>query len=423
MQAVILAGGKGTRLGNVEVPKVMIDVGGIPVLQHQIELLRLHGVKDIILCVKHISGKIKDYFGDGSKFGVRIRYSEEKDFFGTAGAVKNAEEMLAGTFVLLYGDVMLNMNIAKFLEFHRDRKAEVTLAVHGTDHPHDSDMVEMNGDGKVSRFWRPGKDETPPEMANSAVHVMERSVLRYVEAGKKIDFGKVVFPEIVAGGKVYGYETEEYIKDMGTPERLEKVRNDYERGSVFPPAAFLDRDGVINREISLLHKPSQLEIIEGSAEGIKLLNDSGIKVVVVTNQPVVARNMCTEKDIVKIHEKMSSMIGEKGARVDAYYFCPHHPHKGYPDENPDYKMECECRKPKPGMILQGCRDHGLNPRKSFMVGDRTSDMAAGKEAGCETILVRTGEGGKDGKVDMKPDHVAENLLEAAKLVIKNLRSN
>lgn len=423
MQAVILAGGKGTRLGKNEIPKVMIKIGGLPVLEHQTELLRSHGVRDIILCVKHLSNVIKKYFGDGKRFGVRITYSEENEFLGTAGAVKFTERKINGDFILLYGDVMLNMDITKLVQYHKKKKGIATLVVHKSDHPHDSDIVETDSNGRVKRIWRPKPGEKFKNLTNAAVYVMKKSILNYVPQNEFCDFGKDVFPKLLESGvPLYAYETNEYVKDMGTPERLKKVRRDYENGKIFQKTAvFLDRDGVINEEVSLLHKPSQLRLIKGSAEGIKLLKENGFLVIVVTNQPVVARGMCTENDLKKIHERLEELLAKEGAKLDAIYYCPHHPDKGYPGENPKYKIECECRKPKTGLLLQAAKDFAFDVKKCVFVGDRTVDIKTGKNAGCRTILVKTGCGGKDRKFEVKPDYTCKNLLEAAKLIIKTCK--
>lgn len=419
MQAVILAGGKGERLEEKEIPKVMIRIGELPILHHQIALLRRYGITDVILCVKHLPEKIREYFGDGKKFGVRITYSEEGEFLGTAGATKYAEKKIKGDFILLYGDVMLNMNLSKLVEYHKEKRGLATLVVHESDHPHDSDIVETNSENKVRKFWRPSPNEKFRNLTNAAVHVMNKSILKYVDKNVKSDFGKDVLPKLIKSGvKIYGYVTDEYVKDMGTPERLERVRKDYENGKIFKNAVFLDRDGVINDEINLLRKPSQLKLIEGSAEGIKMLNENGFLVIVVTNQPVVARNLCTEEDIAEIHERLEKLLAERGAKLDGIYYCPHHPDKGYPEENPKYKIDCECRKPKPGMIIQASKDFGLNPKKCVVIGDRKTDIEAGRNAGCETILVKTGDGMDERNLNAGYDHIRENLLEAAKLIIK-----
>lgn len=421
MQAVILAGGRGTRLGNSEIPKVMIRIGGTPVLEHQIELLKKNGINEVILCVKHVSKAIKDYFGNGGRFGVKITYSEEKNFLGTAGAVRFARKKIKGDFLLLYGDVMLNMDISKLVEYHKKKKGVATLVVHKSDHPHDSDIIDIGPDGRIRRFLgKPKPGQKFKNVTNAAVYVMKKSVLDSVPEGRPSDFGGDIFPEMVEkSAKVYGYETREYIKDMGTPERLMRVSRDFSRGIIIRrTAVFLDRDGVINEHNGLVCRPSQMKLIKGSAEGIRMLNAKGFLVIAVTNQPVVARNMCTEEGLAKIHERLEKILAARGARLHAIYYCPHHPDKGYPEENQKYKIDCECRKPKAGMILGASKEFSLNPAECFMVGDTTTDIKTGRNAGCKTILVKTGYAGGDGKFDIKPDYVCKNLLDAAKLIIK-----
>jgi histidinol-phosphate phosphatase family protein len=163
----------------------------------------------------------------------------------------------------------------------------------------------------------------------------------------------------------------------------------------------------------------QLKLIPAAAEGIRLLNQRGIKVIVVTNQPVVARGLCSENDIAEIHSALQEMLRSEGAMVDAIYYCPHHENA----DLPTYRKDCPDRKPAPGMLEQGARRFNLDLRDCFMIGDRTVDIQAGRNAGCQTILVRTGFGGNDGKHDVHPDFVCDNLAEAARLVVGLLASH
>lgn len=179
---------------------------------------------------------------------------------------------------------------------------------------------------------------------------------------------------------------------------------------------FLDRDGTINKEVDLLKEKGQLELLPGSAEGIRVLNENGFLVVIVTNQPQVARGLCTEEEVQAINAGLVRMLAEKGAKIDAVYYCPHHPDKGYPEENPAYKIECGCRKPKAGMLKEAAAKFGAELKDCFVVGDRTVDVQTAKNVGCKSILVRTGYAGKDGKHKVEPDYICENLLEAAKLI-------
>lgn len=184
-------------------------------------------------------------------------------------------------------------------------------------------------------------------------------------------------------------------------------------------AIFLDRDGVIIENINLLHKPEQIKLIDGSAKALKMLNEF-FHVIVVTNQPQVARGLCTEEDVNKIHEKLKNDLKRFEAKIDAIYYCPHHPEKHHSDIKPEcmkYRIDCECRKPKIGMLTKAKEDFDLDLEKCFLIGDSTRDILTGKNAGCKTILVKTGYAGRDGKFLAKPDFICENLLEAAKLIL------
>ena len=184
-------------------------------------------------------------------------------------------------------------------------------------------------------------------------------------------------------------------------------------------AVFIDRDGVINEEISFITKPAQIKIIEGAEEGIKMLNKKGILSIITTNQPVVARNLITEKQLKIINKYLIKQFKIKGAKIDALYYCPHHPEKNHPEaNNPKYRKECECRKPNIGMIKEATKKFGINTNESYVVGDRTIDIQFGKNAGCKTILVKTGYGGKDNKYNVKADYYCNRLLDACKLIIE-----
>ena len=184
---------------------------------------------------------------------------------------------------------------------------------------------------------------------------------------------------------MYGYNTSEYLKDMGTPDRLAKVESDLLSGKITSmnydnkrPAVFLDRDGVINEEISFIHTPEELKLFPYVPEAIKQINEAGFLAIVITNQSVIARNMCTEEELQNIHNKMETILGKARAKLDAIYYCPHHPDKGFLEERIEYKTDCTCRKPKPGMILDAAQQYNVDLENSFMIGDSERDIEAGK---------------------------------------------
>ncbi|MFH1521130.1 MAG: HAD family hydrolase [Candidatus Micrarchaeota archaeon] len=184
----------------------------------------------------------------------------------------------------------------------------------------------------------------------------------------------------------------------------------------------LDRDGTINTHVGLVTKPEQLVLLPNAAKAIKLLNDHNIFVAIITNQSIVARNLCTEAEAEAINQHLVDMLAKYGAKIDAIYYCPHHPEKNHPEANSSfYRINCDCRKPKPGMLVKAAKHFRIAPENCFMVGDSTRDMLAGKNFGCKTILLRTGEGGKDGKYHVLPDYTSDNLYEAAKLIVNLIK--
>ena len=226
--------------------------------------------------------------------------------------------------------------------------------------------------------------------------------------------------------RLYGYKTAEYIKDMGTLDRFERVSKDCLSGKIqrlskkyTRPAIFMDRDGTLVRDADLLHKVEDLELFPFSTSTIKKVNDSDFLAILVTNQPVVARNLCDITTIEVIHGKLETLLGKEGAFLNDILFCPHHPDRGYPEENPIFKIECNCRKPKTGLVEQAVMEYNIDIGLSWFIGDTTTDIQTGINAGMQTILVRTGKGGKDGKFHCAPDFVFDNLESAIDFILEN----
>lgn len=393
MKIVILAGGKGTRIASVnnEIPKPMILVNGKPVLEYQVELAKHYGFTEFIFIIGHLGSIIRDYFDDGKRFGVNITYYEEKVPLGTAGALADLVDFLTEDFFVFYGDTIMDIALDKMLEFHSKNAADATLYVHPNDHPYDSDLVSVDSNSEVRGFYlKPHKDGLfCRNIVNAALYILSPKILGLIVPGNKTYLEKDIFSLcLVKGYRLFAYQSSEYIKDMGTPERYEKVCSDQKSGKVARlnrhnkrPAIFLDRDGVINYEINLLHDKNDFKLIPGVSEAIRLINQSDYLVVVVTNQPVIARNLCSLRELQAIHEVMETELGRNGAFIDGLYFCPHHPDSGYPEERKEYKIVCDCRKPKPGMLLKAASDLNVDMANSLMIGDNVSDIEAGKNAG------------------------------------------
>ena len=179
-------------------------------------------------------------------------------------------------------------------------------------------------------------------------------------------------------------------------------------------AVFLDRDGTINKEVDVLRDVKQLKVLPGAAEAIKKINQLGFLAIIITNQPVIARGWLTEKEVDAIHAVLIKRLNKKGAKIDAVYYCPHHPNANLKK----YRLVCSCRKPDIGMIKKAVKELKIDIKKSFLIGDSTSDILAGNRIGLKTILVKTGYAGQDGKYKARPDFTAKNLIEAVEIIEK-----
>lgn len=433
MKTVIMAGGKGTRISSVasDIPKPMIKIEGKPVLEHEIECLRDQGFTDLIITVSHLGSIIMDYFGNGSRFGVSIQYFNEGTPLGNAGALFKLREQLTDDFLLLNADAIFDVDFNRFVDFHRVHGGLVTLFTHPNNHPYDSGVLIASENGAVEQ-WLTKEDIRPQwyrNRVNAGLHVINPSVLDMTGIdpetvgtevdGKiiKVDLDRQILKPLCGTGKMFCYDSPEYVKDMGTPDRYEAVCRDYAAGRVKAKnlkqkqkAVFLDRDGTLNKYVGFLRDIDDFELLPGVAEAVGLINASGYLAIVVTNQPVIARGEVTVPQLQEIHNKMETLLGAEGAYLDAIYYCPHHPHKGYEGEVPELKIDCDCRKPKPGMLLKAAEEYNIDLSQSWMIGDGENDIKAGKAAGCRTALIGTD--------DYRQNETSQTLLDAVNSILK-----
>ena len=421
MKAVIMAGGKGTRISSVasDIPKPMISIEGKPILEHEIDCLREQGFTDIIITVSHLGNVITEYFGDGGKFGVNIEYYFEKEPLGNAGALFRIKDKLTEDFLLLNADSVFDIDFNRFVDYHREKGGLATLFTHPNSHPYDSGLIIADENMAVEKWLT--KEDSRPEFyknrVNAGLHIISPALLENEIDTPKIDLDRQILKPLAGTGRMFCYDSPEYVKDMGTPERYKAVCQDYKNGTVKgknlkskQKAIFLDRDGTINKYVGFLRNIDDFELIDGVAEAIRKINASGYLAVVVTNQPVIARGEVTYKELEEIHNKMETLLGLEGAYLDAIYFCPHHPHKGYEGEIPELKIDCDCRKPKPGLLIRAAQELNIDLSRSYMVGDGENDIKAGKAAGCKTVLIT------DESKDMGQDMTVRSLLDFTKII-------
>lgn len=452
MKTVIMAGGKGTRISSIasDIPKPMIKINNKPVLEYEIECLRSQGFDDIIITVSHLGSIIMNYFGDGSgvspvtgqEFGVKISYYFEEKPLGNAGALfelwRDGQLGESGSdFLLLNADTVFDVDFNRFVTFHQDRKAVATLFTHPNSHPYDSALIITDDECRVKEWLT--KEDTRPvyykNRANAGLHVLNTAIFNTVKIddsliglqdneGKiiKVDLDREILKPLLYTGKIFAYDSPEYVKDMGTPERYYTVCSDFSSGKVHVKnlrnkqrAIFLDRDGTINEHVGFLRDIEKFNLLEGVAEAMKQINNSEYLAIVVTNQPVIARGEVTIDNLNLIHNKMETILGNEGAYVDAIYYCPHHPDRGFEGEITELKIDCNCRKPKPGLLIHAAYDFNIDLVNSWMIGDEERDIKAGKAAGCKTILINKNH------YNYGQDETVSSLIEAVKFICRNER--
>jgi NDP-sugar pyrophosphorylase family protein len=355
MQLVIIAGGKGTRLGLKDIPKPMVEIDGKPLLEHQINLAKRYGIKDILILSGHLSEVITDYFKDGSDFGVNITHIIEPYPLGTAGSIKMAESLIKDRFIVFYGDIVMDFDLQSFIEFDRSYNSLGTTLVHPNDHPYDSDLVEVDKNNKVTAFH--SKPHNPDmyyrNLVNAAVYIFSPEIFKYIESGKSQDFGKHIFPLIIEKGEtLIAYYTPEYIKDMGTPDRFEKVKSDFISGKV----ARLNKKN--KRKAVFLNKSSIIKnskLTDDSAEAIRKINKSEYLSIVMANN--------SAEDPIMQQKYLDTLLGNEKAYLNDIYFCSTYPEK----------------------------DYNIDIKSSWIIGSKEKDLIAGKSAGYRTALMNSKE--------------------------------
>ncbi len=415
-----MAGGRGTRIAKLfpDIPKPLIPIDGVPILEREINSLAAQGFKDIILTVGYLADKIVNYFGDGKHLGVKIDYFVEKTPLGNAGALFRLRDKIGNEpFLLLNADAAFDVDFHRMVNFHKSHNALVTLFTHPNSHPYDSGLIIANKDCEVDR-WLTKEDQRPQwydNRVNAGLHIIDPHVLdksaRKIDLSGKVDLDRQLLKPLCGTGKMFCYDSPEYVKDMGTPERFHQVEHDYKNGIVQgrnlhnkQRAIFLDRDGTINKYVGFLRNIDDFELIPGAADAIRLINENGYLAIVVTNQPVIARGEVTWNELYEINRKMSTLLGQSGAYLDGIYICPHHPDKGFAGERPEYKIGCNCRKPKPGLLFKAAHDFNIDLKKSYMIGDSDRDIGAGQNAGVKASI----------KIETNKENA---LLEAVKKII------
>jgi D,D-heptose 1,7-bisphosphate phosphatase len=385
-EALVLAGGLATRLGGsaADVPKCLQPVAGRPFLDHVIWNLRRQGVRRVVLCTGRLHEAVEAHIGDGSALGVEAVYAREPEPLGTAGAVALGARYLAGEIAFVVnGDSLFDVNVVDLaVHLRRAPDADATLALRREPDAARYGAVVLGADGRIESFEERGSSDEA--LINGGVYCARSAWLASLKVVNS-SLERDVFPALTAEGRLVGMVRDGFFTDIGTPESLAGAQ-----GSVAEwrrkPCAFLDRDGVINVDGDYVHTPSEWRFTPGMPEAIRMLNDAGWLVVVITNQAGIGRGLYAEAEFAAFTDWIDERLAEAAAHVDATYHCPHHPTAGVGE----YRRECGCRKPAPGMLLQAIEDWAPDVGRSFMVGDMPKDLEAAAAAGVRGIAYRGG---------------------------------
>lgn len=383
-QAVFLVGGKGTRLGALTnaAPKPLLPLTeDFCFLDFLIEEAARHRFTDILLLAGYFGEQIAQRYQGKIVRGAHIDVVIETEPLGTAGCLKFAEDKLQDWFLLANGDSFFDINLRRVTRPASGFDARIALRAVEDVSRYGS--VESR-DGVVTAFRE--KDPAYAEAGdiNAGVYLISRRVIEMIEGPASLE--RDIFPILAQQGRLGAERFDGYFIDMGLPDTYAQAQREIPAKRV-RPCAFLDRDGVLNHDGGYTYKPEDLRWIDGAREAVLALNDAGYLVIVATNQAGVARGLYREDDVRRFHEKMDEDLGRIGAHVDAYYYCPYHPdatvdryrHASHPD-----------RKPNPGMINRAMSEWPIDRARSFLIGDKESDLAAARAAGIDGLLFQTG---------------------------------
>lgn len=374
-QAVILAGGLGTRLKPITdtIPKPMITFHGKPFLEYLLEMLVEQGIQEVILLLGYLSDKVIDYFGDGAKWNVRIIYSVTPVEDDTGLRIFKAKKFIKDEFLLLYCDNYWPMKLDAMYNLFCKAGVDALITIYTNKEGYTRSNCLIDDEGFVATY---DKSRTMPNLQGVDIgfFIFKKSVLDLLPDGN-VNFEKEVIPKLVSKRNIVAFKTDHRYYSVGSHERLKLTDSFFER----KPTIILDRDGVLNKKApkaQYITKWDEWEWLPGSKEAVCILKKNGYRTIIVSNQAGIARGLMTQTDLNEIHQKMQNELAAVGASMDGIYHCPH----GW-DEN------CDCRKPKPGMLFKAQRDFNLDLSRIYFVGDDERDEAAGKAAGMKTFLV------------------------------------
>lgn len=406
--AIVLAGGRGTRSADPTKAKLGQHVGGKSLMEWHIALLKDTEISEVLVVAGHLGHQVQALVDHVDHHGLTITVIHEEKQEGTVAALRlAARHTESDDFLVILGDILMSLPVQHLLDDWRTTGANVAVVVHPSTHPEDSDAAFPAHDGSVLVVPKSEPRDHIPNMSSAGLFAITRHGL--TKYGHLRDFGSSVLPAAARADDLFAFISSHYLKDTGTPTRLEAAEDDIARGAFTRrgdqrprPGLFLDRDGVVNPTEPEFYEASRYEILPGVAKAIREANQAGTPVIVVTNQPHIAKGLMTFDDHQHVRAKMDRLLGADGAFVDDYLFCPHHPDAGFIGELVELKVACECRKPDIDLARQASARHRIDLTRSVMVGDTDRDRGLARGAGMHFIHVSTTCSGCD-TADCFPD--------------------
>jgi len=397
VRALLLAGGLGTRLRPLTdtVPKCLVTIGDRPLLDYWVGPLAEAGIAEARINTHAHADRAREYIGSVNAQGrARLSESHEPELLGSAGTITANADLAddAEQVVIVYADNLSDVDLRPLLAFHRRHGDPMTMMLFRAPNPRACGIAELDAQGRVVSFVEK-PDRPASDLANAGLYVVTAAAYREIAAMGAFDLGFDVLPRFV--GRMRGWAWGGYHRDIGTRAALDGARRD--AASVFPepagpkrdggrPAVFLDRDGTVIEHVHYLSDPAMVRPLPGAAEALRRLRRAGFARVLVTNQSAIARGMLDLERLDAIHAELERQLAEQGASLDRIDYCPL-----APEGDDRTVVECPDRKPGPGMLLRAAAEMGLDLGASWMVGDLISDVLAGLNAGCRSILVQSGQ--------------------------------
>jgi mannose-1-phosphate guanylyltransferase/phosphomannomutase len=422
-QAVILAGGLGTRMKDVTpTAKCLLKIRGKSILEWQVKFFSAHGVSKFLLLLGYAAHDVLlEAAVIAERYGVNIEVEIEDQPLGTGGALLHALPRTNEIFFLTHGDLILDTQLRGLIEAIKSADFDVSLLYHPTNHPDDSDLIQVqNHDTVVKIVTKPHNEYLGRSLGNAGVYAFRRSALLEYSRSLEVGFGRYdldrqLLPKLLANqARIAAIRNVGFVKDVGTPERYDYVESNWESLMDVPgrrPAIFLDRDGTLNELQGFITTPQQIKLVKDAAQVVAEFRRLGFWVLVITNQPVIARGEVSVEGLDEIHGKVERGLLNCGTIVDDFFYCPHHPEAGFEGEVPELKIACKCRKPEVGLIEKAKTIYPIDMSKSWMIGDSWRDAQLARAVGIRSILLS-----EDGDGKVSADFYAKTLTRALEIV-------